>query len=263
MYQGRIRGLYRWPVKSLRGERVGSALLDARGMAGDRAYALVDERPRRAGTRMTVRQSPRMLAWEAAYPATCDGSPEPPGPPVVYSASGAAWAWDDPDLPSALAESFGAPVSLRAADGQQDRGPTVLVTFEASRRALEEEMGAPVALERFRPNLHLEAGVPAFAERFFEGEVTLTAGEVVLGTAGEHTGPCVRCAVPSWDPFGRERWPELQRQLIEAHGNIFGLIMRVVRAGVVRDGDPVTVSTGATPSPTPAAAQTVARPPAS
>ncbi|MET8141065.1 MOSC N-terminal beta barrel domain-containing protein [Sphaerisporangium sp. NPDC005288] len=242
MYRGRIGGLYRWPVKSLRGERVAAALLDARGMAGDRAYALVDERPERAGTRLTVRQIPRMLDWEAAYPATCDGSPEPPGPPVLYSASGAAWAWDDPGLPAALADALEMPVSLRAADGQQDRGPTLLVTFEASRHALEVEMGAPVEIERFRPNLHLELDAPAFAEESFSGAVAIAVGDVVLGTTGRHTGPCVRCAVPSWDPHGRERWPELQKHLISGHDNTFGLIMRVVRPGAVQVGDPVTVS---------------------
>ena len=160
MYRGDIRGLHRWPVKSLRGERVTTARLDHRGMAGDRAYSLLDERPDRAGKQLTVRQMPRMLAWEAAYPATCDGSPEPPGDPVLYDADGAAWGWDDPGLPAALAEAYDLPLSLHAADGQQDRGPTVLVTFEASLRALAEEMGAEVDLLRFRPNIHLDADVP-------------------------------------------------------------------------------------------------------
>ncbi|WP_248958590.1 MOSC domain-containing protein [Sphaerisporangium perillae] len=248
MYRGRIQDLYRWPVKSLRGERVSAALLDGRGVAGDRAYSLVDERPGREGNRLTVRQTPGMLAWEAAYPATCDGSPEPPGPPVLYSASGAAWAWDDPDLPAALAEAYGVPLSLREADGQQDRGPTVLVTFEASRRGLEEEMGAPVDVTRFRPNLHLSLDAPAFAEESFGGEVTIAIGEVVLGVTGDHTGPCSRCAVPSWDPHGRERWPELQKHLIADHGNKFGLITRVVRPGTVHVGDLVTISVSVVPA---------------
>ncbi|MCW2880648.1 MAG: hypothetical protein JWQ95_4748 [Sphaerisporangium sp.] len=243
MYRGTIGDLYRWPVKSLRGERVTTALLDHRGMAGDRAFSLVDERPGRAGDRLTVRQTPRMLAWEAAYPATCDGSPEPPGDPVLYS-EGGAWAWDDPGLPAALAEAYGIPLSLRAADGQQDRGPTVLVTFEASRRALAEELGSEVDLLRFRPNVHLDLDAPAFAEESFGGELTITAGEAVLGLTGDDTGPCVRCAVPSWDRYGRERWPLLRKHLIAEHANTFGLIMRVVRPGTVRVGDPASIQAG-------------------
>lgn len=242
MYRGNVHDLYRWPVKSLRGEKVTVALLDERGMAGDRAYALVDERPEREGKRLTVRQRPGMLAWEAAYPATCDGSPEPPGPPVLYSESGAAWAWDDPDLPAALTEVYGVPLSLRAADGQQDRGPTVLVTFEASRRGLEQELGQEVDIRRFRPNVHLDVDLPAFAEEAFGGDVTITVGDVTLGAVGDNAGPCIRCAVPSWDPHGRERWPELQKHLITEHENKFGLIMRVIVPGTVHTGDPASVT---------------------
>ncbi|WP_433219953.1 MOSC domain-containing protein [Microtetraspora malaysiensis] len=241
MYRGTVDGLHRWPVKSLRGEHLSAALLDHRGLAGDRAYALIDERPAHAGKRLTVRQSPPMLAWEAAYPATCDGSPEPPGPPVLYSPGGVPWAWDDPGLPAELAESYGVPLSLRAGDGQQDRGPTVLVTFAASLHGLEEELGAKVELERFRPNVHLATDAPAFAEESFTEGTVITVGEAVLEVTGDHTGPCIRCAVPSWDPYGRERWPELQKHLIAAHENKFGVIMRVTRPGTVRAGDPVEV----------------------
>jgi uncharacterized protein len=237
MYRGIVDSLYRWPVKSLRGERVPTARLDHRGLAGDRAYALFDERPNHSGNRLTVRQLPGMLAWEASYPATCDGSPEPPGPPVLYSAGGAAWAWDDPELPAALAESYGIPLSMRAADGQQDRGPTVLVTFEASRRALETELGAEVELLRFRPNVHLDLDAPTFAEESFGEGTTITVGEVVLEVTGDRSGPCIRCVVPSWDLHGRERWPQLQKHLITEHDNKFGVIMRVTSPGTVRVGD--------------------------
>ncbi|WP_067182993.1 MOSC domain-containing protein [Microtetraspora niveoalba] len=241
MHRGTVDGLFRWPVKSLRGESLTTALLDHRGLAGDRAYALIDERPAHAGKRLTVRQSPPMLAWEAAYPATCDGSPEPPGPPILYSPGGVPWAWDDPGLPAELTESYGVPLSLRAQDGQQDRGPTVLVTFEASLRGLEEELDAKVELNRFRPNVHLATDMPAFAEETFTEGTVITVGDAVLEVTGAHAGPCIRCAVPSWDPYGRERWPELQKHLIGAHENKFGVIMRVTRPGTARLGDPAEV----------------------
>ncbi|MCG5216360.1 MOSC domain-containing protein [Streptosporangium soli] len=242
MYQGTVDGLHRWPVKSLRGEELTVARLDGRGLAGDRAYALIDERPSHAGKRLTVRQTPGMLAWSAAYPATCDGSPEPPGPPVLYSADGVPWAWEDPGLPDALSEAYGVPLSLCAADGQQDRGPSVLVTFEASRQGLVAELGDEVDVLRFRPNVHLALDAPAFVEESFALGTTITVGEAVLKVRGAHSGPCIRCTVPSWDPHGRERWPELQKHLIVEHENKFGVIMRVTKPGVVRIGDPATIS---------------------
>lgn len=242
MYRGAVESLFRWPVKSLRGESVAAARLDHRGMAGDRAYALIDRRPEHDGKPLTVRQRPGMLSWSATYApggGGADSPADPTDPPVLRSPNGVTWTWDDPGLPAALADSYGVPLSLRAADGQQDRGPTVLVTFEASRRALGDELGAEVETERFRPNVHVNLDAPPFFEQACREGTVLTVGEVVLEVTGKNAGPCIRCAVPSWDPHGRERWPLLQKHLIAEHENIFGLIMRVTQPGTVRLGDPV------------------------
>ncbi|HJQ47408.1 MAG TPA: MOSC N-terminal beta barrel domain-containing protein [Amycolatopsis sp.] len=234
MFEGSVGELHRWPVKSLRGEQVDAARFDDRGMAGDRAYALIDEREKRQGRVLTVRQNPGMLSWGSAYGSTVVDSP---APPMLRAPDGTRWSWTDPDLPGALTESFGVPLHLRAADGMQDRGPTVLVTIEASRAALEQELGAPVELDRFRTNVHLTLDAPAFVEQDWGLGTRVTIGDVELSAVGDRTGPCIRCAVPSWDPAGRERWPKLQKWLIEQHENKFGLIMRVTRAGVAHVGD--------------------------
>src|SRR4029453_16041840 len=63
MAEGELTYLARWPVKSLRGEALTAARLDWRGLGGDRAYALLDEREGREGRWVTIRQAPRMLAW--------------------------------------------------------------------------------------------------------------------------------------------------------------------------------------------------------
>jgi uncharacterized protein YcbX len=39
---GSLSGLWRFPVKSMMGERLEEAELSGRGIAGDRAYALID-----------------------------------------------------------------------------------------------------------------------------------------------------------------------------------------------------------------------------
>jgi MOSC domain-containing protein len=234
---GSVTELARWPVKSLRGERVDAARFDQRGMAGDRAYGLVDERESRAGNILTVRQNPAMLSWAASYGTTAD----PTEPPRLQAPDGVEWSWTDPKLADALAASLNIPLTLRAADGQQDRGPTVLVTFESSRAALCEELGADVDLRRFRTNLHVTTDQPAFVEEDWTPGTVLTAGEVELTVTGDNAGPCIRCAVPSWDAVGRERWRDLQTHLIGRHDNKFGVIMRVTRPGTVHRGDAVSV----------------------
>ncbi|GAB2993015.1 MOSC N-terminal beta barrel domain-containing protein [Amycolatopsis acidiphila] len=233
MFSGSVVQLHRWPVKSLRGERVEAARFDDRGMAGDRAHALIDLRPKRTGKVLTIRQNPGLLSWHSAYRGPAEE------PPTLRAPDGTDWSWIDPRLPAALSESLGVPLELRNADGMQDRGPTVLVTIEASRAALADELGAAVDLARFRPNLHLTLDAPAFAEESWGEGTTLTVGDVILEAVGEDAGPCIRCVVPSWDPAGRDRWPKLQTWLIEQHENKFGLIMRVTRPGTVRAGDEV------------------------
>src|SRR5215218_2151752 len=159
-----LTDLARWPVKSLGGEPLQAARLDWRGVGGDRAYALLDRREGREGRWLTIRQAPRMLAWSAAYPQAPDDRLDPadPPPPTLRAPDGAAWGWDDPGLDEALAADLGLAVRRhRDLGGQQDLQASVLVTTEASRRAVAEALGRPVELRRFRTNLHLELDAPA------------------------------------------------------------------------------------------------------
>jgi uncharacterized protein len=88
----------------------------------------------------------------------------------VRAPDGTAWDWNDPGLAAALGADLGVPVRPRRDPaGQQDLARSVLVTTEASRRALEAALGRPVDLRRFRTNLHLDLDAPAFAEERWQG----------------------------------------------------------------------------------------------
>jgi MOSC domain-containing protein len=235
--EGELIGLARWPVKSLGGELLAAARLDRRGLGGDRAYALLDRREDREGRWLTVRQAPRMLAWSAAYPTAPDDRLDPadPPPPTLHAPDGAVWGWDDPGLEAALAADLGLAVARhRDLGGQQDLRASVLVTTEASRRAVEAALGRPLELRRFRPNLHLALDGPAFAEEGWEGG-RLRVGPVELALLH----PCARCVIPTRDPDGPGRWPELLRWLHRRRAGLFGINARVLVAGTVRVGDRV------------------------
>jgi uncharacterized protein len=247
MAEGLVTRLARWPVKSLGGEALASARLDWRGLGGDRAYALLDRREGREGRWVTARQAPRMLAWSAAYPAAPDDRLDPadPPPPRLRAPDGRGWGWDDPGLEAALEADLGVAVRRhRDLGGQQDLRASVLVTTEASRRAVEAALGGPLELRRFRTNLHLELDAPAFAEERWQGG-RLQVGEVTLALAH----PCARCVIPTRDPDDLRRWPELLRWLHRHRGALFGVNATVVAAGRVRVGDPVTVTGPAASSP--------------
>jgi len=134
--EGVLADLARWPVKSLGGERLAAARLDWRGLAGDRAHALLDRREGREGRWLTIRQAPRLLAWSAAYREAPDDRLDPadPPPPTLRAPDGTVWPWHDPGLDRALAADLGMAVRPhRDLGGQQDLQASVLVTTEASR----------------------------------------------------------------------------------------------------------------------------------
>jgi uncharacterized protein YcbX len=245
--EGTLVKLARWPVKSLGGEPLAAARLDWRGLGGDRAHALLDPRQGREGRWLTVRQAPRMLAWSAAYPDAPDDQLDPadPPPPTLRAPDGTAWRWDQPGLDEALASDLGTAVRRhRDLGGQQDLKASVLVTTEASRLAVEAALGRPVELRRFRPNLHLELDAPPFAEERWDGG-RLQVGEVTLALLN----PCIRCVIPTRDPDGPGRWPELLRWLHRRRDALFGVNAKVVAAGRVRVGDRAMVTEPAAPSP--------------
>ena len=232
---GTVTELHRWPVKSMGGEAVSRLRIDGRGAAGDRTHALFDAH-RGAPRRLTARQSPRLLAWQASYEGA---DPDPADPPLarLTAPDGERYAWDDPALPAALAQDLGRDVQLRRDPaGQQDLGDSLLITTEATLRAVEAELGAPLDLRRFRTNVHVVLDAPAFAEEGWEGR-TLTIGETTL----DLLHPCERCVIPTRDPDTQAKWADLLRHLTREHRMRFGINARPRGAATLHVGDPVTV----------------------
>lgn len=229
----------------MRGERVDALKVDWRGAAGDRTHAVRFEH--KGTTRwLTAREAGGLLSWRAAYGPGMD--PEPADPPLasVTAPDGRRFAWDDPALPAALAADLGRDLTLhRDLDGQQDLGRTLLVTTDASHRALEEELGTEVDLRRFRTNLHLELpDVPAWSEFEWEGRTLALEGGVVL----RFLHPCVRCAIPTRDPDSGEKWPVLLKHLNRHHETRFGVNARVLVPGRIETGYSALTSESTSPT---------------
>src|SRR4051812_32377788 len=113
---GTVLQLWRWPVKSMAGERVNALRVDGRGAGGDRTHAVLHEHK---GERrpLTAREAPRLLAWQARYPFNVGGGIDPPRPPfaIVTAPDGRSYRWGDPPLRHPPAGRPGPPGELTAA----------------------------------------------------------------------------------------------------------------------------------------------------
>jgi uncharacterized protein len=234
---GTVAGLWRWPVKSMAGERVNALRVDGRGAGGDRTHAVMHQHK---GERkpLTAREAPRLLAWQARYPFNVDGGIDPARPPfaIVTAPDGRSYRWGDPRLRHALAGDLGRDVELaRDPQGHQDLPRTLLVTTEASLQALGEELHGPVDLRRFRPNVHLDLDAAGWEELGWDGAELAFAGGVRLRLLH----PCERCAIPTRHPDTQVKWPGLLKHLAAAHDQNFGINARVLTSGRIEAGEGV------------------------
>jgi uncharacterized protein YcbX len=234
---GRVAALWRWPVKSMAGERVNALRVDPRGAGGDRTHAVFHQH-KGARKALTAREAPRLLAWQAMYPFNVDGNLDPARPPfaVVAAPDGNRYRWGDPRLRFALQDDLGREVELvRDVQGIQDLPRTLLVTLQSTLDALGNELGGPVDLRRFRTNLHLDIDAPGWAELGWKGRELAFESGVRLRLLH----PCERCAIPTRHPDTQVKWAGLLRHLTDSHQQLFGINARVVTGGRVAAGEAV------------------------
>jgi uncharacterized protein YcbX len=114
---GTVAALFRYPVKSMLGERLGSAAFTERGVEGDRAWAVLDRSDGRIANGKHPRKWGRLLECAATY---VDG----PGSPVAITFPDGTTIRSDGAIDAALATYLGRDVTLvdRAEEGQLYEG---------------------------------------------------------------------------------------------------------------------------------------------
>lgn len=208
----KLAEIWRYPVKSLRGERLSRAPLTEGGVEGDRAI-----RVSRGGKPVTALTVPRLVGLEATL--------GPGGEPLVDGAE-----WDSPEALGAIRELVGddAELTRDASIAEFDEAP-ILITTDGALEALGEDR------RRFRPNL-VVSGVEGLAERDWLGK-RLRVGPTEL-VVQEH---CERCLVTTIDPDTLEVEPKILKRIREEFGALMGVYCEVAVPGEIAEGDPVEV----------------------
>ena len=215
--------IWRYPVKSMAGERLDSCTVAETGLEGDRRWALVDGTPNRAGKLLTIRQQERLLAYRARLKA---------GGLEVVSPEGEAHPLDA-GMVARLAAESSRPLTLRELEGANFDDSPVLIVNLATVAAFGLQAAVRVDHRRFRANLYVDGLEPGeeigwLGRRFAVGDAEM---EVV--------SRCERCVVITRDPDTTLATPELLRVLTDAHETCMGVYCRVTKPGRVAAGDQV------------------------
>ena len=245
-------GLWRYPVKSLRGESLDSARVEDDGLVGDRRWGIRDQR---TGRILTARRRPELLEAAASY----DGDE-----PLIVLPDGRYATGPGSDTDRMLSEWVGSPVSLVASAGSDpgraeffadatddtseaieftmpesryvDAAPLLVLTtasLHAGRVLHPDGIWDP---RRFRPNLLIDLDGDGWVEDGWVGR-TLRIGSVRL----QPTEQCVRCTMVTRAQPGLECDVDVFRTLARHHGARFGVWTEVLTTGRIAVGDATAV----------------------
>jgi len=221
---GVVERLWRYPVKSMRGEPLERVAFDGRGAIGDRLFAVRDEAGKFGSGKDTrrFRRIDGLFGIEARY----DGET-----PIVRFPDGSLMAGDDPRIHEALSRELGLPVTLarEAAVSHFDAGPLHLVTTSSLEALGLADEDAP----RFRPNLVIRTEGAGFVEDEWLGGRMRLGEEVVV----EIVQATERCRMIGLPQGGLPSLPTLLRKLAEGRNARLGVYARVLKHGIVRLGD--------------------------
>lgn len=234
---GTIRDIYRFPVKSMAGERLPEARIEMSGLYGDRCCAFVDPGKEGWDRYVTARNVPALLSYRAALSEEQRAGQEPAI--TITAPDGRVCGWDA-SLLDRIAGLAGRGFTLERfpAFGEEllavDSAPLLLVT-DASLRKLGEMNGKELDSRRFRANLiiSLQDDEP-FTELSWIGK-RFSVGDVLL----EIVEPCERCMMITLDPDSLERDSAVLRTVASGLNGCFGVYAKVVIPGTVRAGDKV------------------------
>jgi uncharacterized protein len=227
----RVAEVWRYPVKSMAGERLPEAEVSWQGVAGDRRWAFV--RPGRSHTGfpwLTIRHQPRLHHYR---PTLVEPDRPDHSAVQVQDPDGQLYAVDDPALAAQLGEGVWA---IKHDRGTFDASPVSLLTRQGL-EALSRRADAEVDPRRFRPNLVLDgSGDEEFPESGWVGRL-LRIGTAVLRV----DQPIERCAMVNVNPDSLARDPQVLRTIAQQRELDFGAYGSTVTPGTLRPGDPVVL----------------------
>jgi uncharacterized protein YcbX len=208
-----VAEIWRYPVKSLAGERLDSAELREFGIPGDRRVLVFDMQTRRL---ITSRTHPKLLGLKATL--------SPYGEALINGRP-----WDDPESARAIMLAAGPSARLIDWDGLErfDVLPLLVATDGAIKVFGYDH-------RRLRPNIVI-GGVQGLAEREWPGRKVYIGKEAVI----EFAKLRARCVMTTYDPDTLTQDYRVLRHIVREFEGTIALDTAVIQGGHIAVGDSV------------------------
>jgi hypothetical protein len=253
---GKVDSLWRYPVKSMRGEELNEAFASYSGIYGDRVFAFKSSANHKGFPYFTARDQRRFLQYRPRF-----RYPEKAGRPInlieaeskganplladlnelmvdVETPDGKALAIDDPALIGSLRANADPKHEITLMQSQRamtDCSPVSIFSLQSVRQ-LSEETGTPLDKRRFRANVYVDlTSASGFAEDELVGRSVRIGSKVVVTVLKRDS----RCVIITLDPDTAGQTPMILKKVAQAHGGKAGVYGAVVVEGLIHKGDPV------------------------
>lgn len=225
---GHIESLYRYPIKSMRGEPLESANLGWHGIEGDRRFAFRRMNDRSAFPWLTAGKLPELLLFTPRRPE--NGAPGD-APTHVATPDGQTLPVFGDELAAEIGRRYGSPVEMtQFKNGIFDDAAISVIATETVQE-IERLAGRPADVRRFRPNIVIRLHQPApFQEDTWVGGV-LSFGEGSDAPQITVTQRDLRCAMINLDPDTASPAPEVLKAVARANQTNAGIYGTVTRTG--------------------------------
>ena len=235
-HAGRVVGLWRYPVKSMGAEALSAVDVSWHGFAGDRRWAFIrSDAPQSGFPWLTLRERADMGHYRPSFV-----EPERPdqSATIVRTPSGTVLDVTDPALAATLGP--GGSRAIKNDRGIFDTFPLSLITTQSIAR-LSEMIGDPLDVQRFRPNILVQASDERpFAEDSWVGSVLRIGG--LRMRVDKRDG---RCAVITIDPVTTARNSAILRAVAQDRQGCLGIYGSTVEPGRVALNDRVFIESSA------------------
>jgi len=233
---GQVEAIFRYPVKSMGGERLDAANLGWHGLDGDRRLALRRMEDRGAFPWLSASKLPDLVLFT---PLRREDGAGGHLPTHVRTPDGEEMDVFGADLAAEIGRRHGASVQMmQLKHGIFDEASISVIALDTVSE-IGQLAGVSPDMRRFRPNIVVRSvrSVP-FQEDEWVGGV-LSFGEGSDAPAVAVTMRDERCSMLNIDPDSASRAPEMMKAVVRANQNCAGIYGTVTRIGRVAVGQTI------------------------